>query len=317
MIIKLQNTKIEKLIILGAGASGATAAIIAGQASLNPLVVQDIDCETQMALIHEIDNYPGVLEKIDGIELLNKFRRQAQHFGARFEKGSIIKANLLSRPFRLDFANGKAVYTDALIIASGTKKTWLGLSGETELKGKGVTGAAFCKDTDFIDKTVIVVGGGRAALQEAHHVSDRAARIILLNQSDRFYASQFHQQLVFDNEKIDIYYHMSVENILNVSKGFVTGVVVRNHKTDEQIVIPADVVLVAIGSTPNSELFRDQLELAPSGKIRIHGKNTSTNIPGVFAAGDVTDVACGRVAIASGAGAAAALDAIDYLDSLT
>lgn len=314
-ITEIQTAEVEKLVIIGSGAAGSSAAIFAGQANISPLVIQDTDCKAQMALIHKIDNYPGMLEEIDGHELLTRFREQAQFFGARFQEGSVIEVDLLNRPFRIELCDGSSIYAESIIIASGGEKRWLGIPNEQALRGKGVVGATFCRGIDFTGKNVIVVGGGHAALQEAQYISDKAKSVIIVNRSKYFNASKFHQELVFNNEKINILYDTEIDNILDISQNKVTGVVLRN-KTNQKIeTLDADIVLIAIGSKPNSELFKDQLELTADGQIVINGKNMSTSIPGVFAAGDVSDVAYGRVVISAGAGAMAAMDAIRYLST--
>lgn len=314
LIFRTQAIEIEKLVILGSGAAGSSAAIFAAQGGLNPLVIQDSDCNAQMALIHTIDNYPGVLEEIEGVDLLNKFRVQAQQFGARFHEDSVTEVDVLNRPFRIELASGQTIYTHALIVASGTKKRWLDLASETVLRGKGITAASFCRNANFNGKEVVVIGGGHAALQEAHHVSDMAAKVTIINRGKKFAASKFHQDMVFKNKKIQVMYETEIEDILDPSAEKVTGIVLKNSQTQEVTHVPTDIVVVAIGHKANSELFQNQLELTPSGQIMINGQNMTTNVPGVFAAGDVTSMSYGRVVIAAGMGAMAALDAIRYLD---
>jgi len=306
--------QVEEVVILGSGAAGSSAAIFTAQANRHPLVIQDIDCKAQMALIHTIDNYPGMLEEVEGVDLLNRFRTQAKAFGARFQEGSVLEVDLLNRPFRIKLSDGQTIHAKTLIIAAGTVKQWLELPNEQALRGRGVISASFCKQTNFKDKKVIVIGGGHAALQEAHFLSAVAKKVILVNRGSTFNASKFHQDLVMNNKKIEIIYNTKVEDVLDVSRGLFTSVVLKNKQTNEISEIPADILLVAIGNTPNSKLFKDQLEVSPKGQIVIHGKNSSTNIPGVFAAGDVSDVSYGRVVIAAGSGAMAALDATRYLD---
>lgn len=309
--------EVEEVVILGAGAAGSSAAIFVGQANLKPLVIQDSDCNAQMALIHNIDNYPGIYDEVEGIALLNTFRQQAEKFGARFnEKDTVVDVDLQNFPFRIELFSGKIIYSKTLIIAAGTKKKWLGLPNETALRGKGVIAASFCKDTNFVDKKIVVIGGGHAALQEAHHLAQVAKEVTLVNRGDKFNASRFHQDLVFSNDKIKVIYETEVEDILDVSEGKVTGVILKDNHSKKTYQIPADILLVAIGNKPNSDLFKDQLELSPSGQVVINGKNSMTSVPGVFAAGDVSDVSYGRVVIAAGAGGMAAMDAIHYLDWL-
>jgi thioredoxin reductase (NADPH) len=180
-IASLNAGEVEKVVIIGAGAAGSSAAIFTGQADLNPLVIQDIDCNAQMALIHDIDNYPGALEKINGVELLENFRKQAEGFGARFIKDSVVEVDLLTRPFRIELASGNSVHAESIIIAAGTTKRWLELYNEQELRGKGIVSATFCKDQDYRNKNVVVVGGGHAALQEAIHIAELANHITIVH----------------------------------------------------------------------------------------------------------------------------------------
>lgn len=309
------DSEIEKMVIIGAGAAGSSAAIFAAQADIAPLVIQDTDCNAQMALIHEIDNYPGSLDNIEGVELMHNFRLQAEQFGARFIEDSVKEVDLLNRPFKIEFTSGKTVYAESIIIASGTTKRWLDLPNEQALRGKGVIAATFCKLTNYTDKNVAVIGAGHAALQEAIYIADQAKNITILNRGNKFAASKFHQNEVFSHSNIEVLYNTEVEDILGVSDGKVTGIQLKNSKTQESQLKDIDLVIVAIGNKPNTELFQNQLELSPNGNIIINGKNSSTSIPGVFAAGDVTDVAYGRVVIAAGQGAMAALDAVRFLDT--
>lgn len=306
----------EKVVIIGGGAAGSSAAIFAGQAGLNPVVIASSDCNAQMALIHDIDNYPGIVDPIDGYDLLKNFRKQAEQFGAHFITETVSSVDVTNRPFSIEFISGKILYTETLIIASGSTKRWLHISGEQQLRGKGVVSATFCKDTDYTGKNVIVVGGGHAALQEALHISDVANNILIVNRGDKFNASKYHQNQAFDTKNIQVIYDTEVIDIHDVLADRVTGVVLHNSVTLEEQYVPADIVIVAIGSGPNSEIFKDQLELTSSGNIIVKGNSTLTSVPGVFAAGDVTNMSYGRVVISAGTGAMAALDAARYLDSL-
>lgn len=307
---------VEKVVIIGGGAAGSSAAIFAGQAGLEPLVITNSDCNAQMALIHNIDNYPGIVDPIDGYDLLKNFRIQAEQFGAKFCSETIVNVDLSERPFKLDLENGNTIYTESLIIASGSTKRWLNLSGEQQLRGKGVISATFCKNTDYTDKNIIVVGGGHAALQEALHIADVAKSILIVNRSDKFNASKYHQEEVFQKKNIHIIYDTEIIEIQDVLADKVTGVVLRNSLTSEEQYVPTDILIVSIGSGPNSTIFKDQLEMTGSGNIVIKGNSTMTSVPGVFAAGDVTNMSYGRVVISAGTGAMAALDAARYLESV-
>lgn len=305
--------KIEKVVILGSGAAGSAAAVFAAQAHLNPLVIQDNDCKAQMALIHKIDNYPGVVEEIEGVDLLNLFRKQATEYGARFHENSVVKVDLQNRPFKIELSDGQSIDAESLIVATGTAKRWLGIPNEQTLRGRGVVAATFCSETDFKDKEILVIGGGHAALQEAQFLSGVAKKVTLINRDSTFTASKFHQEQVLKNKKVEIVYNTEVEEILE-AKGVFNAVVLKNRQTNQIYQRSGEILLVAIGNRPNSDLFKGQLDLSSKGHIVIHGKNSSTNIPGVFAAGDVSDVSYGRVVIAAGSGAMAGLDAVRYLD---
>lgn len=309
--------EVEKLVIIGAGPAGASAAIFAGQSHLNPVVIRDDNCKTQMAFIHKIDNYPGVLDETDGLELLNNFYVQAEKFGARFVDGSLKNIDLLNRPFTIELESGETFQAEAVIIAAGTDKKWLGAENEQHFRKNGVVSGSLCLGNSYHGKNIVVVGGGHAALQEAQYVSEKANQVFLLNRSDKFNASKLHRDQVLNNEKVKVIYHTEVVEILDPKQNKVTEVVARNNITKEEVTLPADIVIVAIGNNPNTEMIKDQLKTLPTGHIVINGKNTSTSIPGVFAAGDITDVSYGRVVIAAGSGAMAALDAIRYLDSLS
>lgn len=305
---------VEKVVILGGGPAGLSAAIFTAQANLNPLVLTGSDCGGQMSIIHSIDNFPGFPEQIPGKELLERFQIQAEKFGARVNKNSIVvDADLQSRPIVLFLENGDAVYTETLIIAQGVNRSWLGLEAEQKLQGKGVMGTSLCSREEYLGKSVAVVGGGHAALQEAIMISEFASSVFLINRSDKFNASNYHQELAFANEKIQIFYESDVIEIADVEADKVTGITVHNRTSNEKISLPVDGVVIAIGSKPNSNIFDGQLELTATGHIHLPEKNTQTSVPGVFAAGDITERAYGRAAIAAGAGAMAALDVVRFL----
>jgi thioredoxin reductase (NADPH) len=307
--------EVEKVVVIGAGAAGSSAAIFTGQSGLNPLVILNSDCNAHIALIHNIDNYPGIVDPIDGYDLLKNFRIQAEKFGARFVSETVEAVDVTHRPFKIELSNGDTVYSETLIVASGSTKRWLQLSDEQMLRGKGVVSSTFCKDTDYAGKHVIVVGGGHAALQEAIYISDVAASITIVNRGSKFSASQYHQNKAIYSNNIQIVYDTEVLAIEDISLDRVTGIRLLNSLTQEEYHLPADNVIIAIGSEPNSKLFGSQLEMTPSGNIVIKGNNTVTSVPGVFAAGDVTNTSYGRVVIAAGTGAMAAMDAARYLES--
>lgn len=303
----------ENVVIIGAGPAGTTSAMIAGQADLNPLVIEGPTCTGQLEIIHLIDNYPGFLEEVSGAELLSLFRQQAVRYGARYDSREIVEIDLSNRPFQITLNDGDVILSESIIAAQGVTKKWLGLENEEKLLGKGVMGTSICKRGEFEGKEVAVVGGGHAALQEALTIAEFASKVTLVNRSTAFNASAYHQNLVFSNAKIEIIYQTEVEDILDPAQGHVTELRLKNSKTGEKSSLPVDGVVIAIGSSPNTDLFKDQIQLTPTRHLALPNKNTQTSVQGVFAAGDVSELSYGRVITAAGTGAMAALDTIRFL----
>jgi len=279
---------IEKLVILGSGPAGLTSAIYAGQVNLKPLVIGGNECDGQLSSIYHMENYPGFPEGINGAELVERMRIQAEKFGAHFYPGAVVDIDLSNSPFRLTFEDGHAVYSESIIIALGTSKRWLGLDSEEILKEKGVHGSATCDGPLYQDKEVVVAGGGDAALEEAIALTEFAAKVTLIHRTNKFNASSYLQEKIFSNKKIQVIWDAAIDEILDVSQGYVTGVVLRNLKTQEKTTYPCAGIFVAIGRQPNTQVFREQLELTSTGLIVVNS-GTQTSIPGVFAAGDVSD----------------------------
>lgn len=304
---------IEKLIILGKGPAGLTSAIFAGQADLKPLVVEGNECDSQLEAVYRIENFPGFPEGISGNELIERIHLQAEKFGARFQPGNVVDINLINRPFRLTLNDGQIVYSEAVIIALGTAKRWIGLESEKLLIGKGVSSSATCEAHLFQDQEVVVIGGGDAALEEALALAEYARKITLIHRSNKFNAATYLQDKVFSDGTIQVVWDCSVEEILDVSQGCVTGVVLRNLKTQEKSVLPCNGVFVSIGRQPNTELFKGQLEISPKGLIVVKAPSTQTSIDGVFAAGDAVDLNYRKAITAAAGGCMAAMDAIRFL----
>jgi len=306
---------IEKLVILGGGSAGLTSAIYASQAGLQPLVLEGNECAGQLSAVYRMENFPGFPEGISGDELIEKMRVQANQFGARFQPGTVVDIDLKMRPFRLTLNNGQTFYSEALIIALGTAKRWIGLDSEEALKGKGVHSSAICEAPLFQGKEVVVVGGGDAALEEALSLTEYAIRVTLIHRSNRFNASAYLQEKIFAHEKIRVIWESAVEDIYDITQDRVTGILLRNVKTQEQSLLPCDGVFVSIGRQPNTDLFKGQLEIAPSGLIVVDGHSTETSVLGVFAAGDVSDPTYRKAITAAGTGCMAAMDAIRFLST--
>lgn len=309
--------QIERLVILGSGPAGLTSAIYAGQANLSPLVVEGAECDGQLASVYQMENFPGFPEGINGGDLVDRMRLQAEKFGARFLPGKITEIDLMNRPFRFTFSDGQTVYAEAAIVALGTSKRWLGLKSEEALKGKGVSGSATCEGPLFQDKEVAVIGGSDAALEEALALTKFASKVTLIHRSDKLGASTYLQARVFENGKIQVIWDSAVDDILDPAEGFVTGIVLRNLKTGEKTTLPCDGVFVSIGRQPNTDLFKSQVDMNASGLVVVDAPSTETSVAGVFAAGDVADPSYRKAITASGMGCMAAMDAIRYLNSIS
>lgn len=303
----------EKLVIIGSGAAGLTAAIYAGQARLAPLVVEGEECEGQLASVFYMENFPGFPEGIAGDELIRRLRAQSEKFGARFQPGSVVDVDLQQRPFRITLSDEHAVYADALIIASGTSKRWLGLQSEEALKGKGVSSSVICETATYQGKDVVVIGGGDAAVEEALALSAYAANVSIVHRNSTLNASGYLQDKIASYGNIQVILDATVLEILDVSKDTVTGVVLRDIKTGKKKTISCEAVFISIGRQTNTSLFQGQLQCTPSGLIVVHPGSAKTSVPGVFAAGDVSDATYRKAVTAAGAGCMAALDAIHFL----
>lgn len=304
---------IEKLVILGGGTAGLTSAIYAGQAGLEPLVIEGNECEGQLPAVYQMQNFPGFPEGIDGNELVERIHLQAEQFGARFQAGNVVSVDLTERPFRLTLSDGRVVYAEAVIVAVGSQKRWLGLDAEEALKGKGVSGSARCDGDQFVGKEVVVVGGGDAALEEALYLSNFATRVSVVHLRDQLNGNEYLQNQVFSNGKIEVILGAAVDDILGLSQDHVTGVILRDVKSDQKHILPCDGVFVSIGRQPNTDLFEEQLALTTGGLIAVHSPTTETSVPGVFAAGDASDPSYRKAVVAAGVGCMAALDAIQFL----
>lgn len=304
----------EKLTILGSGPAGLSAAIYASQAGYLPIVIQGEECTGQLESVFWMENYPGFDQGIRGDELILRLRNQAEKFGARFQEGSVINVDLTKRPFTIHLSQNNVILTDALIIASGTSKRWLGLETEEALKGKGVYGAALCDGPLFLGKEVVVLGGSDSSLEEALLLTEYARGVTLIHRKEALSASQYLLDKVLAHPKITVILNQAVEEILDVSKGAVTAVVVKDLKTQKITHIPCEGVFVSIGRVPNTEIFKGQLPLTKEGLIEVRPHSTETGVIGVFAAGDVMDIKYRKAITAASYGCMAALDAIRFLN---
>jgi thioredoxin reductase (NADPH) len=301
------------VIIIGSGCAGLTAAIYAGRANLKPLVIDGHEPGGQLTLTTTVENFPGFPDGILGPDLIQNMRRQAARFGAHFKTGGITNVDLSRRPFTIS-AGAEVYETQALIIASGASARMVGLESERKLVGHGVSTCATCDGYFFRGKEIAVVGGGDTAMEEATFLSKFASRVFLLHRRKEFRASKIMVDRARGNQKIQFVTPVAVEDIADVSQGLVKSVTLRNTETHEMATLPIEGIFIAIGHEPNTQIFRNKLELDESGYI-VTRFGSRTNIPGIFAAGDVQDRHYRQAVSAAGSGCMAAIDAEKFLEA--
>jgi thioredoxin reductase (NADPH) len=297
--------------IIGSGPAGLTAAIYARRAELETLVVAGMSPGGQLTITSMVENFPGFPEGIEGPELMDRMRRQAEKFGAEIDAGEATAVELASKPFTVSIGS-RTVETKTIIIATGSAYRWLGLESERKLRGKGVSTCATCDGFFFTGKRVAVVGGGDAAIEEASFLTKFASSVTLIHRRDELRGSKAMQKKVFDNPKITCEWDMLVEDIRDPSRNKVTSIVLRNVKTGERKELPVDGVFIAIGHEPATSIFKGKIDLDEKGYIATTGARTS--VPGVFAAGDVQDSRYRQAISAAGSGCQAAIDVLKYLE---
>jgi thioredoxin reductase (NADPH) len=303
------------LIILGSGPAGLTAAIYAARANLKPLLIEGLQAGGQLMITTDVENYPAFPKGILGPQLIAEMRKQAERFGTEFVQGDVTGVDLQKNPFTLAVDETTEYQTQALIIATGASANLLGLHSEEKLMGHGVSACATCDGYFFKEKEVVVVGGGDTAMEEALFLTKFATQVTVIHRRDKFRASKIMQERAFKNKKIQFIMDSVVEEILGSEQGVVSGIRIRNVKTQAIQEKKCDGVFIAIGHSPNTRLFMGQLELDERGYIMTH-HGTATSIPGVFAAGDVQDHVYRQAVTAAGTGCMAAIDAERYLESL-
>jgi thioredoxin reductase (NADPH) len=301
----------RNVVVLGSGPAGYTAALYAARADLAPLVLKGLDAGGQLMLTTDVENYPGFADAILGPELMDAMEKQAARFGAEMLAQTATRVDLSSRPFGV-WAGDQEWRAKTLIVATGASAKWLGVQGEEKLRGRGVSACATCDGFFFRDRRLIVVGGGDTAMEEAGFLTKFASDVTIVHRRDEFRASKIMQDRVMDNPKISVVWDSVVEEILGDAA--VTGVRLRHVKTRETSELETDGVFVAIGHTPNTALVEGQLELS-DGYIVVQEPTTRTSVPGVFAAGDVTDVIYRQAVTAAGQGCKAAMDAERLLET--
>ncbi|MFG1420463.1 thioredoxin-disulfide reductase [Roseixanthobacter liquoris] len=303
-----------RLVILGSGPAGWTAAVYAARALMQPIVITGMQPGGQLTTTTDVENYPGFVEPIEGPWLMEQMRGQAERFGTRIIEDHISAVDLAATPFRLTGDSGTIYTADALIIATGAQARWLGLPGEERLKGFGVSACATCDGFFFRGKHVVVVGGGNTAVEEALYLSHLAAKVTAVHRRDSFRAEKIMQDRLFAAPNVDVVWNAVVEDILGEGEvPKVEGVRLRDVTSGAVRDLACDGVFVAIGHAPATELFRDKLELDAAGYLVVRSGSTRTSVPGVFAAGDVADSVYRQAVTAAGMGCMAALDAERWL----
>ncbi|MFO1115710.1 MAG: thioredoxin-disulfide reductase [Beijerinckiaceae bacterium] len=302
------------LIIVGSGPAGYTTAIYAARAMLKPVLISGFEPGGQLMITTDVENYPGFAEPIQGPWLMEQMRLQAEHVGAELVSDYVVKAELAQRPFRLTCDSGATYTCDALVIATGAKAKWLGTPSEEKFKGYGVSACATCDGFFYRGKEVVVVGGGNSAVEEALYLANLASKVTVVHRRESFRSEKILQERLFAHPKVEVVWNSVVDEILGQEGPLsVTGVRLKNVKTGATEERRVDGVFVAIGHAPASELFAGQVETKPNGYIKTVPGTTQTNIPGVFAAGDVADDIYRQAVTAAGLGCMAALEAEKFL----
>jgi thioredoxin reductase (NADPH) len=305
----------RKLIIIGSGPAGFTAALYASRANLNPLIFEGLQPGGQLTITTEVENYPGFEHGIQGPELMDVMRKQALRFGAESMYKYITKVDFSKRPFTV-WADEEQFTADAIIVATGASAKWMGLPSEKEYSGYGVSACATCDGFFFRNQEVYVVGGGDTAMEEANFLTKFASKLTLVHRRDEFRASKVMQDRVLKNPKVSVEWNSVVEEVLGVTennKKKMTGLKLKNVKTGEVKQVKADGLFLAIGHKPNTDLFKGILDMHENGYLKVQPGSTKTNIEGVFAAGDVADHYYRQAITAAGTGCMAALDAERWL----
>jgi thioredoxin reductase (NADPH) len=306
-----------KLIIIGSGPAGYTAAIYAARALLEPILISGFQPGGQLMITTDVENYPGFADVIQGPWLMEQMRLQAEHVGTRMVSDHITKVDLSQRPFRIEGDSGETYTCDALIVATGAQAKWLGLPSEGLFQGFGVSACATCDGFFFRGKEVVVVGGGNTAVEEALYLSHLAAKVTLVHRRDTLRAERILQDRLFGHPKIEVVWNSAIDEICgSQNPTSVTHVRLKNLVTGQLSELKTDGVFIAIGHKPSTELFAGQLDMKAGGYLLTKPGTTETNIPGVFAAGDVADDVYRQAVTAAGMGCMAALETERYLAAL-
>ncbi|MGB1548693.1 MAG: thioredoxin-disulfide reductase [Alphaproteobacteria bacterium] len=308
-------TVTTKVLIIGSGAAGYTAAIYAARAGLDPVLVQGIQPGGQLTITTDVENYPGFADVIQGPWLMEQMEAQAKHVGTQIESDTIVEVDFSKRPFVCKGDSGNVYQGETLIIATGAQARWLGLESEQKFQGFGVSACATCDGFFFRNKVVAVIGGGNTAVEEAIYLTNHASKVFLIHRRDELRAEKILQERLFRNEKIEPVWNHVLEEILGTEKPVlgVTGIRIRDVKANKTRDLAVDGVFIAIGHTPTTKLFEGQIDMDKEGYILTAADSTRTNVPGVFAAGDVQDKIYRQAVTAAGTGCMAALEAEKFL----
>lgn len=309
-----ENKERIKCLIIGSGPAGYTAAIYAARADLHPVIYQGLQPGGQLTITTEVENYPGYPEGIQGPQMMEDFRKQAERFGTDIRWGLVTAVDLSQRPFKVTVDESNEVFAESLIIATGASARWLGLESEKKFNGFGVSACATCDGFFYRGMNVAVVGGGDTACEEAHYLSKLAKKVYLIHRRDELRASKTMQHRVMKTPNIEIIWDSVPLEV--VGDKTVTGAILKNVKTGQESKLDIEGFFVAIGHKPNSDLFKGQLEMDETGYLITKPDSTQTNTPGVFAAGDIQDHVFRQAVTAAGSGCMAAIEAERYLSSL-
>ena len=303
-----------KVVIIGSGPAGYTAAVYAARAMLEPVLIQGIQPGGQMTITTDVENYPGFADVIQGPWLMEQMQAQAEHVGTKIVTDTVTKAELGDRPFRLICDSGDTYLADALIIATGAQARWLDLPSEQKFKGYGVSACATCDGFFYRNKEVVVIGGGNTAVEEALFLTNFASKVTVVHRRELFRAEKILQERLFKNPKVEVIWDTVLDDVMGADNPLkVNRVRLKNVKTGAVTERAVDGVFIAIGHKPSSELFVGQVEMKPSGYIVTAGHSTATSVPGVFAAGDVADDIYRQAVTAAGLGCMAALESEKFL----
>jgi thioredoxin reductase (NADPH) len=310
----MAKTTPAKVVIIGSGPAGYTAAIYAARAMLEPVLIQGVQPGGQLTITTDVENYPGFADVIQGPWLMEQMQKQAEHVGTKIITDHVNKVDLSERPFRLDLDSGEVYLAEALIIATGAQARWLDLPSEQKFKGYGVSACATCDGFFYRNKEVVVIGGGNSAVEEALFLTNFASKVTVVHRRNSFRSEKIMQERLFKNPKIEVIWDTVLDDVLGSDNPLkVNKVRLKNIKTGAVTEKNVDGVFIAIGHSPATELFVGQVQMKPSGYIATAAHSTATSVPGVFAAGDVTDDVYRQAVTAAGLGCMAALEAEKFL----